>query len=62
MKKKWSRKLDIKKSKQKSNIEFAYSLFNGLQIEGDKKSVSGKGHVRTLDYLCLVYLAFHLDG
>jgi hypothetical protein len=62
MKKKWSRKLDIKKSKQKSNIEFAYSLFNGLQIEGDKESVSGKGHVRTLEYLKIVHLPCQLHG
>ena len=62
MKKKWSRKLDIKKSKQKSNIEFAYSLFNGLQIKGDKKSVSGKGHDMTLEYLKKAYLPFHLHG
>ena len=51
MKKKWRRKLDIKKSKQKSNIEFAYSLFNGLQIKGDKESVAGKRYARTLEYL-----------
>jgi hypothetical protein len=62
MKKKWSRKLDIKKSKQKSNIEFAYSLFNGLQIKGDKESVSGKGHARTLEYLKIVHLPCHLHG
>ena len=62
MKKKWSRKLDIKKSQQKSNIEFAYSLFNGLQIEGDKESASGIGHARTLEYLCSVYLQCHLHS
>ena len=62
MKKKWSRILDTKKSQQKRNIEFAYSLCNGLQIKGDKESASGIGHARTLEYLCLVYLPFHLHG